>query len=148
MDEIVAEIELSYNPRARISELPVVRESMDAYRMFLRTWDRTKLFFVEHFKVMLLNRAGRVLGICTVSTGCQAYTPIDIKLIFGLALKGNAGQIILAHNHPSGNITPSKDDIAITERIKEAGKLLDIFLYDHLIITDDGYYSFADERAI
>jgi DNA repair protein RadC len=65
-----------------------------------------------------------------------------------LALKANACRIILAHNHPAGNLTPSKDDCLLTNRIKEGGKLLEICIEDHMIVSPEGYYSFADEGAL
>ena len=144
----VAEIELSYKPLIKLSRLPLVMASVDAYWLFMQTWDKTKLLFVEQFKVMLLNRANRVIGICTLSTGSSSNTIVDTKLIFAVALKTNACQIILAHNHPSGNLNPSEGDRLITRRVKEAGLLLDLTLNDHLIISEDGYYSFSDEGAI
>ena len=144
----VAEIELIYKPLMKISALPKVLHSKDAYRLLIESWDKTKLEFVEQFRVMLLNRASRVLGICTISTGGVAYTIADPKLIFAVALKANACRIILAHNHPAGNLFPSKDDCALTNRIKEGGKLLEICVEDHMIVSPEGYYSFADEGAL
>ena len=144
----VAEIELSYKPLIKLSRLPLVLASVDAYWLFVQIWDKTKLLFVEQFKVMLLNRANRVIGICNLSTGSSSNTIVDTKLIFAVALKANACQIILAHNHPSGNLNPSEGDRLITRRVKEAGLLLDLTLNDHLIISEDGYYSFSDEGAI
>ena len=145
---LVAEIELSYKPVMKISTLPRVQSSTDAYRLFLKTWDMRKLQFVEQFKVMLLNRGNRVLGICTISTGSSTNTIVDPKLIFAVALKANACHIILAHNHPSQNLVPSKNDQIITGRLTEAGRLLELTLSDHLIVSDEGYYSFADEGAL
>ena len=144
----VAEIELSYKPVMKVSTLPRIQSAADVYRLFIETWDKTKLQFVEQFKIMILNRANRVLGICTLSTGSATNTVVDMRLIFAVALKANACQIILAHNHPSSNLTPSKNDQSITERVKEAGRLLELPLTDHLIVSEDGYYSFAEEGAI
>ena len=144
----VAEIELIYKPIMKISALPKVSSPEDAYRLLIETWDKTKLQFVEQFRVMLLNRASRVLGVCTISTGSVAYTIADPKLIFGLALKANACRIILAHNHPAGNLFPSKEDSLLTNRIKEGGKLLEIMVEDHIIVSPEGYYSFADEGTL
>jgi DNA repair protein RadC len=144
----VAEIELSYNPVLKVSSLPKIQRSEDAYRLFLETWDKTKLQFVEQFKVMLLNRANKVLGICTLSSGSSTETIVSMRLIFAVALKSNSCKIILAHNHPSQNLTPGSHDQAVTLRAKEAGSLLDLSVLDHLIISSDGYYSFADEGEI
>ena len=94
---------------------------------------------------MLLNRANKILGIFTVSTGGVAGTVADPKVTFATALKGNASSIILAYNHPSGNLKPSEADRQLTNKLSQAGKLLDISVLDHLIITAEEYFSFADE---
>jgi DNA repair protein RadC len=96
-----------------------------------------------------LNRSNAVLGILSVSKGGISGTVTDVRLIFQGALKTNASGIIVAHNHPSGNALPSDSDKKITQKIKEAGNLLDIQLLDHIIILPvEGYYSFADEGTI
>ena len=97
---------------------------------------------------MLLNRANKVLGIYEVSTGGMTGTVADPKLIFVAALKAGACNIMLVHNHPSGNLKPSKQDEQLTYKIKEGGKLLDIVLLDHLIISNEGYFSMQDEGLI
>ncbi|MDZ7650383.1 MAG: JAB domain-containing protein [Cytophagales bacterium] len=97
---------------------------------------------------MLTNRANKVLGIFELSTGGVSGTVADPKLIFAAALKGAASGMILAHNHPSGNLQPSQADLDLTKKIREAGKLLEIQLLDHVIVTSEGYYSFADEGLI
>jgi DNA repair protein RadC len=99
----------------------------------------------EEFKMILLNRANRVLGLFTVSQGGQAGTVADPKIIFATALKANTASIILAHNHPSGNLKPSQADISLTQKLVSAGQLLDIAVLDHLILTSEEYFSFADQ---
>jgi DNA repair protein RadC len=95
---------------------------------------------------MLLNRANKVLGITDLSTGGTNGCIIDLKVIFQYAILATASFIILAHNHPSGSLKPSEADIAITRKVKEACKFLDITLLDHLIISpDERYFSLADE---
>lgn len=89
-----------------------------------------------------------MLGIYEVSSGGISGTVVDLRLIFAAALKANAVSLIMIHNHPSGQIKPSEADKQITRKVKEAGRILDIALLDHLIITPDIYYSFADEGAI
>ena len=103
---------------------------------------------MEQFKVLLLNRANKVLGIFEVSSGGSTGTVADPKLIFAAAIKANACGIILAHNHPSGNLQPSQADIDLTKRMKEGGRLLEIQVLDHIIVTTEGYYSFADEGIL
>lgn len=97
---------------------------------------------------MLLNRAIKVLGLFEVSTGGVSGTVADPKIIFTAALKDGASGIIVAHNHPSGNLTASQSDIDLTRKLKEAGKFLEIQLLDHVIVTTEGYFSFADEGLI
>ena len=98
--------------------------------------------------MLLLNRANKVLGYVLLSLGGTAGTVVDPKVIFQAALKTNAHGIILCHNHPSGNLTPSSQDISLTKQLRDAGKFLEIALLDHLILTTEGYYSFADEGQV
>lgn len=144
----VAEIEMVYKTTVKASERPKVSRSEEVYHLFMQTWDENKLEFVEEFKVMLLNKANKVLGICTLTSGGVAGTVADPKLVFTTALKANASNVIVAHNHPSGNLQPSNADEDITKKIKEAGNFLDLHLLDHLIITAEGYFSFADKGLL
>ncbi|UYZ57608.1 RadC family protein [Hymenobacter latericus] len=102
----------------------------------------------EEFWVILLNRANVVMRQEKISSGGVAGTVADPKMIFKHALEQLASSIILVHNHPSGNRQPSAADIALTKKLKEAGKFLDLPVLDHLIYTDRGYYSFADEGIL
>jgi DNA repair protein RadC len=144
----VAEIELVYKSKVKASERPKINSSKDAYDIFLQSWDDNKIEFVEQFKILLLNRGNKVLGVYEVSTGGVTGTVADPRLIFAAALKANACAIILAHNHPSSNLKPSNADEQLTFKMKEGGKFLDIQILDHLIICTDGYYSMADEGLI
>ena len=103
---------------------------------------------IEEFLVLCLNRANRILGWAKISQGGLSGTVADPKVIFQVALKSNACSIILAHNHPSGNVQPSEADIQLTRKLRDAGVLLDLPVLDHLIITSEGYYSFADEGLL
>ena len=111
---------------------------------------KTQLNIRKLLKCCLLNRANKVLGITTISEGGLSGTVTDVRLIYQYAIKGNASGIIIAHNHPSGNINPSESDQKITNKIKEAGNLLDIQLLDHIILTPEReiYRSFADEGQL
>ena len=144
----IAEVELMYKSKVKPSERPKISHSKDAYIIFKNSWDENKIELQEQFKVMLLNRANKVLGIYEVSTGGMTGTFADPKLIFVAALKAGACNIMLVHNHPSGNLKPSKQDEQLTYKIKEGGKLLDIVLLDHLIISNEGYFSMQDEGLI
>lgn len=144
----VAEIELVYKSNVKPSLRPKVSSSKDAKDVFMESWDDTKLELLEQFKVMFTNRAQKVLGIYELSTGGITGTVADPKLIFAAAIKAAACGMILAHNHPSGNLQPSQADIQLTRKIKDAGQLLDIQLLDHIILTSEGYFSFADEGLL
>jgi DNA repair protein RadC len=98
----------------------------------------------EHFYALLLNRQNIVIRAELISKGGVSATVVDARLIFKSAIESLASGIILCHNHPSGNLEPSDDDQRITEQMKAAGKLLDITVYDHLIVSHKGYFSFAD----
>ena len=144
----VAEVKLTYRSKVKPSDRPQVTSSSDSYRILKESWDTGKLEFVEQFKVLLLNRANRVLGIYELSTGGVAGTVADPKLVFVAALKGCASAIILCHNHPSGNTKPSAADLQLTKKMKQAGEVLDITVLDHIILTSENYYSLADEGLL
>lgn len=99
----------------------------------------------EEFRALFLNRANQVIGSELISKGGISSTVVDGKIIFKNALAHSASAIILAHNHPSGNLQPSQSDIELTKKLKEFGKLIDLVILDHLIVTNSGYYSFMDE---
>jgi DNA repair protein RadC len=102
----------------------------------------------EEFWVIFMNRSNSVIKTECISKGGVSGTVVDIRLVLKPAIESLTSGIILAHNHPSGNLKPSQEDIQLTKKIKEAAKLLDIVLQDHLIIGDQAYYSFADEGII
>ncbi|MFC4213406.1 RadC family protein [Pedobacter lithocola] len=141
----VAEIKLSYHPHFKANERPKISEPKQCYKIFMDNWDLGLIEIQEQFKIMLLNRANRVIGISEISKGGIDGAVVDARLIFAIALKAGACSIVLVHNHPSGNLTPSKHDLNLTKRICECGKLLQIDIHDHLIISVDGYLSMAKE---
>ncbi|HEY0030395.1 MAG TPA: DNA repair protein RadC [Bacteroidia bacterium] len=102
----------------------------------------------EEFWVLILNRANQVIKKEMISRGGVTGTVVDTKIIFKVAIENYGCSLLICHNHPSGNKKPSEADIRITNSIKEAGKLMEIPLLDHLIVTDDGFYSFADEGML
>lgn len=141
----VSEIQVSYQPA--IGNKPIIVSALDAYVELIEFFPQSTIALQEKFVAMYLNRANRVLGVYQLSTGGMTGTVADIRLVLSVALKVAATGIIIAHNHPSGNIKPSNIDIEITRRIKEGAKILDIKLLDHIIISAIGreYYSFGDE---
>jgi DNA repair protein RadC len=144
----IAEVELIYKSKVKASKRPQVSSSKGAYDILLKAWDEHKIEFVEQFKVLFLNKANKVLGIYDVSTGGISGTVADPRIIFAAALKANCCAIIISHNHPSGNLKPSRQDEELTQKIKHGGALLDIRLLDHVIVSNEGFYSFADEGLL
>ena len=143
---IAAALELGR--RRQISDLrdrPKVASSRDAFNAIASLL--TDLYH-EEFWLLMLNKANEVVAREKLSAGGMAGTVADVKLAFKLALDARASAIIAVHNHPSGNLKPSEADISLTKKLKEAGKILDLPLLDHLIVSERGYYSFADEGAI
>ena len=140
----VAEISVSYRPA--ISRKPIVVRSHDAYALIKPFFREDTIGIQESFMVMYLNRANRVLGIYPMATGGITGCIGDIRLILSVALKSLATSIIIAHNHPSGNLKPSKADEDITQKVKVAAALMDIRLADHIILAEgEAFFSFADE---
>lgn len=144
----VAEVELTYKPNYKPSERPQISTAKQAHEVFIAHWSLGKIEFLEEFKILLLNRRNRVLGIVDISMGGISGTLADPKVIFAIALKSGASGIILCHNHPSEELRPNTEDIKLTDKLRQGGKLLDIEILDHLIVSKDAFYSFADEGII
>ena len=144
----VAEVELVYKSKVKASERPQIRTSKECYNLLKQIWNENKIDMLEEFTVLLLNRAARVIGVYKASSGGISATIVDPRLVLAAAIKSLAVTIILSHNHPSGNLTPSAADEQLTYKIKEAAKFHDIKVADHIIITSEGYYSFADEGLL
>lgn len=144
----VAEVELIYKSKVKASERPQIRHSKDAYELLKQSWDENKIDLLEQFKIILLNRSNKVLGIYEVSQGGITGTVADPRLIVAAALKANAVSLMLAHNHPSGSVKPSRQDEELTSKIREGAKFLDIQVLDHLVITAESYFSFADKGLL
>ncbi len=142
----IPEIILSYKNTPTLSHRPKITQSKDAYEVLLNAWDDDKIGFVEQAKVLLLNQNNRVLGIYEFSTGGVAGTICDPKLVFAAALKANASNLILAHNHPSEHLEPSRSDKVLTDKMKQAGEYLEMHVLDHLIISPHAYYSFSEDK--
>lgn len=144
----VAELELVYKSKVKPSQRPQVSSSRDIYRLLIGLWNPDKIEMLEEFKVLFLNRANKVLGVMDIARGGITGCVADPRIILAAAVKANAVNIVMAHNHPSGSIKPSRADEQLTQKIKEAARWMDINVLDHLIITDGDYYSFADEGLL
>lgn len=145
---MVSEIKVSYRPNFKANERPIVISSKTAYEILFNNWDLGRIEMTEQFFILMLNRAKRVIGIVEISSGGFAGTVVDPKVIFSIALKCAASGLVLAHNHPSSNIKPSQADLTITRRLVEAGKILDLEILDHLILSRYKYFSFGDEGLL
>lgn len=143
---IIAAIELGGRKlHQSVAEKPVMRSSNDAYQYMRHSLQDLDY---EEFRILTLSRAGTVISASKISEGGIAGTVVDPKRIFKSALDDLASGLILFHNHPSGNLKPSEQDKQLTIRLKEAGKLLDITVMDHIIVAGNSYFSFADQGLL
>ena len=145
-DYTVGEVELTYKSTSKARSK--IYSSEDAYKVLLPTYKEGTIYYKEYFKVLFLNQASQILGYTLISEGGITETCADVRVILQAALLTNSVAIILAHNHPSGSMKPSRQDIEITKQVKDAARLMRITVTDHLILTDEGYYSFADEGQL
>lgn len=143
---IMAALELGRRLQyADMEKIQQIKCSLDAFQIMAPIVADLKQ---EEFWIILLNRAAKVLDHVRVSQGGTAGTVVDAKVVFLRALEGEASSIILCHNHPSGTLSPSQPDKDLTKKLVQAGKTIDIMVLDHLIVTEKGYYSFADEGLL
>jgi DNA repair protein RadC len=143
---IVAALELGRRRQAGASLGKAVVNSSGDIATYLQT--RLKDYRHEVFAVLFLNRANKINHFEIISEGGITGTVADPRIILKKALEEDAVNIILCHNHPSGSLKPSRADQDLTKKIKEAARFLDIAVMDHIIVSDDGYYSFADEGLL
>nr|WP_317631396.1 JAB domain-containing protein [uncultured Flavobacterium sp.] len=141
-------ISVSFDKNVKKSELYKITSSETAYNLFIKIFDADLFHWREEFILLCLNQSNKVLGYYKISSGGMTATVVDVRMILTTALNCCATSILIAHNHPSGNLLPSEADKQVTKKIKEASKLLDIQLLDHLIITDESFFSFADEGLL
>jgi DNA repair protein RadC len=130
-----AEVKLTYVTKVKASHRIPIKSAEDAACLFFMVWDWSTIEHVEEVKMIMLNRANRVLGVAHLTKGGLNGSIMDTRVILQYAIKANAASVILAHNHPSGNLEPSEADLKITRRIKEALGLVEIQLLDHMILT-------------
>jgi DNA repair protein RadC len=143
---IAAALELGRRRKmAEAADNPQIRSSADVFNIFSPLMEDLPH---EEFWILFLNRANKVLGRMKISQGGVSGTVTDVRIVMKKAIETLASGLVICHNHPSGNNNPSDADIRITQKIKEAGALMDIQLLDHLIICGKNYYSFADNGAL
>jgi DNA repair protein RadC len=132
-----AEVKLMYMTDVKASERIRIKNSEDAAVVFFDSWDFHAIEHTEEVKMIMLNRANKVLGVASISKGGLSGSVIDTRVILQYAIKSNSCAVILAHNHPSGNLEASDADRRITQNVREALKLIEIQLLDHLILNKD-----------
>jgi len=143
---IIAALELGQRRKLlSLQSRPLISSSKEAY---LALAPLLMDLDTEEFWILLLNQANRMIGREKISAGGLAITSVDSRVVFKKALECNATSIVLCHNHPSGNLRPSQSDLDLTQRMRKAGEQLEILIQDHLIVSEAGYYSFADEGII
>jgi DNA repair protein RadC len=146
LTQTASEIQVSYIPKKTLSSK--ISCSEDAYQVLKDFYPEETISLQERFVVAYLNRANHVIGVYEASVGGLTGTIADPRLILSVALKIAATGIILSHNHPSGNLKPSNADQELTNKIQLGAKYLDIIVVDHIILSADGYKSFADESLL
>ena len=139
------EVQVSYRPTHLKKRR--INSSQDSSKMFRELFP-VDIQHREAFTILLLNSANDTVGHFIVGIGGINSTTADVRLVFQTALKCNATAIILCHNHPSGRLVPSEDDKRLTKQMVDAGEILDIKVFDHVILTADSYLSFFDEGLI
>lgn len=140
----IAEVKLSYSCKVRKADRYTIRDSRSAYKLMKKIHPEDTLEFEEQMYMFVMNNATEVIGVKHLSTGGLTGTVVDVSTVLTTALLSRAKNIMLWHNHPSGQLRPSLADITITKKVAEACNLLDIKLLDHIIITPESYYSMAD----
>ena len=146
MDFKVAEVTLQY--KSLREKQGKIISSQEAYNILLSTFRDGTIEYREYAKVLYLNQQNEVIAYNTISEGGLTETAVDVRMILQGALLTNATQVILTHNHPSGNLKPSIHDDQLTERLRKACEIMRINLVDHLIVTTNGYYSYKDMGRI
>ncbi|MGL6128165.1 JAB domain-containing protein [Chryseobacterium artocarpi] len=142
----VSEIQVSYKPNKIVNTK--ITTSFDAVQIIRKFWNEETIEMQEEVKVILLNNSNCVLGIYNLSKGGITSSLVDVRLVLSVTLKCLAQGIILVHNHPSGNLKPSSADLTIVKKLKESCNLMDIALFDSIIITNESYMSFADDGLL
>jgi DNA repair protein RadC len=141
----VSEIGLHYKYKIPYQDRIQINTSAVAFEVLRLAWDQNKIELLEQFKILLLDNKNHCLGIVDIASGSINSCIVDPRILFAAALKTKTSGIILSHNHPSGNLIPSENDKNLTEKIYQGGKILNIAILDHLIISPQSYYSFADK---
>ena len=144
--ELIAEVQISYSSHVKAKDRTKICGSADAASAFRSIWPSYD--HIEFCYMLMMNRQNQILGYHQISKGGMTGAVIDVRVVFQVALKACSTSLILAHNHPSGNLQASDADRKITRQIKDAGLILDIPLLDHIILTTDSFLSMADDGIL
>lgn len=144
----IPKIEVSFNPSSNGESRMYVKDSKEVASVFLDCWNHDTIELYEEFKVLYLDRKNGIIGIRNLNIGNQDGVIVNVKLLVSIGLLCNCSSVIIAHNHPSGVVDPSINDIELTKKLEKALHLFDLKLIDHIILTKYNYLSFADEGKI
>ncbi len=144
----LAEIRAVYKSRIKASERKDIRGPESVIEYLREIWDPRTLELTEDFVILCLNGSHQILGWVRISRGGLGSSLVDPRVIFAIALQTASSALVLAHNHPSGNLEPSPEDRRVTDHLIEAGKLLNIRVLDHVILTREGAFSFQENGLI
>jgi len=145
MEHKVNEIQISYREKLRTLKSPSITNSKEVAQLLFNNWDADTIGLHETFMIVLLNRSNKVKGIYPLSHGGITGTLVDMRILFAIVLETLSVGIVLAHNHPSGQLLASEMDKQLTQKIQRAAQLFDVKVLDHIILAPEGtYYSFAD----
>lgn len=145
---LIPEFKIGLKKKGSTEQMYSVTSPETAADVCRKCFDADLFDWKEEFIVIALNKANKMIGFYKTSSGGTTATIADPKIIFQFALLCNASSVILSHNHPSGNKTPSERDQELTNKLYKAGQMLDIPVLDHIIVTDTGYYSFSENNLI
>jgi DNA repair protein RadC len=144
----IPQAKITWSHHLKASERPRIINSANSAELLRELWEPGTMEYKETFWLLLLNRSNKVIGAYKVSEGGISGTVVDLKIIMQAAILSHASAFVIAHNHPSGNLKPSNEDLIITKRIREAARIMELQLMDHIILTEEGFLSFADEGIL
>ena len=145
----LGEVKVSYKYKSKLSQRPKLSSPNEVFEFAKYLFHEERRGLQEQFIVIYMNRSNKVIGSCNLFTGSISACVVDIKLILAIGLKLMANEVILLHNHPSGNMQASEPDITLTKKIKNALELIDMTLLDHLIVSPDfNYIAFTQEGLL
>ncbi|SNZ01739.1 JAB domain-containing protein [Flagellimonas pacifica] len=149
MEHSVNEIQISYREKLSTLQSLSLSNSQEVAQLLFKSWNNNTIGVQETFKILLLNQSNKVKGIYPLSIGGISATLVDMRILFAIVLKTLSVGIILAHNHPSGQMKASEADRQLTRKIQQGAQLFDVKVLDHIILAPDGrYYSFADNGIL